>query len=393
MISVFDEKENCCGCTACKNICPMKSIKMRPDKEGFLYPDINQKLCIDCGLCRKVCPLQNQIRIDDRFKEPKVFAVKHKDNNVKMKSAAGGAYTAISDYALKISNAIYGAEFSDNFYVHHSRATTCVERDNFRGSKYVQSDLKETFKQIREDLTNGKGVLFTGTACQVAGLRKYLDDSKTNADKLILNDIICHGTPSPLLWGNYLKFIQTKGNLKSYTFRNKDNGWRGYNIKANFKNNKERINSPDVRVFANIFASDLALRPSCYHCKFTNLQRPSDIMIGDFWGVEKILPEIDDNKGVSLVLINTPKGKEIFERIKTELEVWEIDIKDCLQPNLQHPTNKPAQRTRFWEDYYKFGFEYIAKKYGKYNIKNKLKYLTKIILFRIGVLNTIKKLR
>ena len=385
MISVFDKKEDCCGCTACKSICPTQAITMKPDKEGFLYPVINQELCIDCGKCRQVCTFQIKQILSDRLHKPQVFAVKHNDI-VRMNSASGGAYTAISDYVLKFSGVIYGVEFDDGFYVRHNRGTTVEEREKFKGSKYIQSDLRETFRQVEKDLILGNIVLFVGTGCQVAALKMYLLVKKININNLITTDIICHGVPSPLLWQDYLKFIQKESELKSYTFRYKRKGWRGYNVKAEFKNGKTKIDSIDVRVFANIFSSDLALRLSCYKCQFANLLRSSDITIGDFWGIEKSLPEIDDNKGVSLVIVNTYKGKRIFQEIKNELQVWESNIQDCLQPNLLYPTKKPKEREKFWQDYYKFGFKYIAKKYAGFNFKTKIKRSLKGLLKNMSLI-------
>ena len=392
MFSLFDNKENCCGCTACRNICQTSAIKMVEDQEGFLYPEIDRLLCIDCGLCRKVCPFLTNVIINERLQEPLVYAVKQKDNQVRMNSTSGGVYTEISNLTFKASGYVYGVKFDEEFKVVHSRAIDVEERNKFRGSKYVQSNLKNTFKQIQSDLNAGQGVLFTGTGCQVAGLRKFLEDTKTDIDKLITNDIICHGTPSPLLWDDYLKFIQKNRNLKAYTFRFKERGWHGYNVKVDFTDGKTKINTPDVKVFANFFGSDLALRPSCYHCKFTNLQRTSDIMIGDFWGIEKIMPEIDDGKGISLVLINTLKGKKVFEEIKDNLDVWESNTQECLQPNLIRPTRRPQRRDQFWEDYYYKGFEFIAKKYGGYNFKSIAKKSIKIALMRAGLLKHLRKL-
>lgn len=392
MISVYDKKEDCCGCTACKNICPNEAIEMKPDEEGFLYPVIKQELCTDCGLCRKICPLQSENEMTDRFSEPLVFAVKHKDEQVRRISASGGVYTAISDYALKQSYVVYGAEFDDDFLVQHNRATSAVERNKFRSSKYVQSNLKETFKQIQQDLTQGLGVLFTGTGCQVAGLVKYLGSTKTNTDRLITNDIICHGTPSPLLWEEYLNFVQKSSKLKSYTFRYKGKGWRGYNVKAEFENRKIKINSSDIKVYANLFSSNLALRPSCYHCRFASIYRVSDIMMGDYWGIEKVMPEIDDNRGISLVFVNTPKGKAVFKKLQNDLEIWKSSITDCLQPNLQYPTKRPEKRDQFWNDYYKHGFDYIAKKYAGHSFKGRLKRLVRKLLMKTGILEYMKKL-
>lgn len=383
MISVFDRKENCCGCTACESICPTKAIKMIPDKEGFLYPQVNQELCISCECCRKVCPFQNKININDKLVEPLIYAVKQKDFNTRMQSTSGGVYTAISNYTLDKSGSVFGVKFDEDFKVVHSKAMDKNERDRFRGSKYIQSNLKDIFIQIQNELKFDKSVFFTGTGCQVAGLRKFLMDTNTNIDELITNDIICHGTPSPLLWDDYLKFIQKKNKLKSYTFRNKEKGWHGYNVKAEYKNGKYRINSTDLNVYVSLFSSNLILRPSCYNCKFANLNRTSDIMIGDFWGIEKTMPEIDDDKGISLVLVNTVKGKEVFDSVKSSIDTWKSNTKDCLQPNLIEPTKKPPKRELFWQDYYDNGFKFIIKKYAGYNIKSILKKNIKFILKRL----------
>ena len=391
MISVYDKKEDCCGCTACENICPTNAIKMIPDEKGFVYPVIGQELCIDCGKCRKVCPFQNEIDVEKRLDNPLVYAVKQKDEKIRMESTSGGVYTAISNLTLDKAGSIYGVKFDENFKVIHSKANNSYERDKFRGSKYIQSDLKDTFVKIQNELRRGQDVLFTGTGCQVAGLRKFLVDTKTDIDRLITNDIICHGTPSPLLWDDYLRFVQKKNKLTSYTFRYKEKGWHGYNVRAEFQNGKSRTNSSDLKIYANLFSSNLALRPSCYNCKFANLNRPSDIMIGDFWGIEKTMPEIDDNKGISLVLINTDKGKIVFDKIKENLEVWESNTRDCLQPNLIEPTKKPPKREQFWQDYFNNGFEYIAKKYAGYNLKSIVKKKIKAILSRTGLLKAIRK--
>ena len=390
---LFDEKEDCCGCTACKSICPTKAIEMKADEEGFLYPKINQKLCTNCQVCKRVCPFQNKAFVPDRLFESPAFAAMHKKEQVKMSSASGGAYTAISDFILDSSGLVYGVEFDDEFFVRHNKASCADERDKFRGSKYIQSDLKGIYKQIQEDLNNDRIVLFTGTACQVAGLRNYLCETKTALNKLYTNDIICHGTASPLLWNDYLDFIQKESKLKSYTFRYKGRGWRGYNVRAEFENGKIKINTTDIRVYVNLFSSVLALRPSCYNCKFANLQRPSDITIGDCWGIEKILPEIDDNKGISLVIINTRKGKYLFEKIKKDLDIYKINVADCLQLNLQQPTRKPSKREQFWHDYYKFGFKYIARKYLGYSFKSSSKRLIKRFLHKVKLLDHAIKLQ
>ncbi|OPZ93061.1 MAG: Ferredoxin [Firmicutes bacterium ADurb.Bin419] len=391
MVSVFDKKENCCGCTACKNICPKNVINMIPDSEGFLYPVIDQKLCIDCGLCRRVCPFLNKVFIQDKLTDRLIYAVKHKNMEVRKTSSSGGVYTAISDYILKESGIVYGVRFDDNFNVIHSKAITPEERDKFKGSKYIQSDLKDTFKQIKHDLEAGKKVLFTGTGCQVAGLRLYLSNAGTNTERLIANDIICHGTPSPLLWKNYLNFIQTESRLKEYSFRYKEKGWRGYNIRAEFKNGKVQLNTPKIKTFSMLFGSDLALRSSCYRCPFSNLNRPSDIMMGDFWGIEKTMPRLDDNRGISLLLINTEKGRLVLKGIEDEIDKWKSDSTACIQYNLEKPTREPKNREKFWQEFSKNSFSYIAKKYGGNNIKSVIKAIVRRILVKLKILQFLKK--
>ncbi len=393
MISVFDEKENCCGCTACKNICPQKAINMVADLEGFLYPVIDQKLCIDCGLCRRVCPFLKEVVIQDKLIDRLIYAVKHKNIEVRKTSTSGGVYTAISDYFLKKSGIVYGVKFDNKFDAIHSKAITAEERDKFKGSKYVQSELKDTFKQIKHDLEDGNSVLFTGTGCQVAGLRLYLNNTKTNSEKLITNDIICHGTPSPLLWKNYLNFIQTESRIKEYSFRYKEKGWRGYNIRAEFENGKVELNTRRVKTFTTLFGSDLVLRPSCYKCPFTNLNRPSDIMMGDFWGIEKTMPELDDNRGISLLLVNTTKGKLILDCIEGEIDKWKSDSTACLQFNLEKPTRKPKNREKFWQEVFKKGFVYILKKYGGNNLKSIIRNNVRKVLLRLGTLQLLKKVK
>lgn len=396
---------------------------MKADDEGFLYPFVNQLLCIKCGLCKTVCPINNKIDLSKSANAngqdfPFAYAVKHKDSGVRMCSSSGGAYTAISDYVmnngLKIlhldshSNDIfdhnyidtidvvcYGAAFSNDFSVHHISATTATERDLFRGSKYVQSELGFTFTKIKQNLIDGKTVLFTGTPCQTAGLRKFLEVSKFNTTNLILNDIICHGTPSPKLWNDYKKLLITnyKSKLKMFSFRDKEIGWKDYPIRAVFENGTIKKDTSDLRIFIKLFFTHLALRPSCYHCKFANLNRPSDITMGDFWGIEKCLPEFGDEKGVSLVLVNSLKGQAVFEQIKDSLYCKQCNTIDCAkyQHNLNQPTPRPANRDAFWQDYRKMGFNYIIKKYAGFGIAGRMKSFTVKELRRFGLLKFVIK--
>ena len=384
---VYEKKENCAGCTACMNICPYGAISMEPDDEGFLYPLPNEDLCTDCGLCQKICPFQDEYRINSNFEQPKIYAAKHRDDDVRINSSSGGMFTAISDYILGSDGVIYGAAFDEQFKVCHQKAVNEQERNKIRGSKYVQSDLNGIFSEIKVELKKGRKVLFTGTPCQNAGLHAYLNKSY---EHLYLCDIVCHGTPSPLIWKEHIDFMAKRYNKKiiAYNFRSK---WRGRNVTIIFDDGSLRYNSSDLLTFSNIFYSCLAHRPSCYHCRFSNFHRPSDITIADFWGIEKSMPDFEDNKGVSLVLVNSSKGKELFEKISQTLYFEESNTIDCLQQNLHSPTKEPAQRYQFWHDYWDKGFEYVLKKYADYGAVSQLKMKSIKKLNELGVKSLLKR--
>lgn len=390
MMLAYDKKENCAGCTACVNICPHQAISMQADNDGFLYPVTDEELCDDCGLCRKICPFRNNFRISGNFEQPLVYAAKHRSDEVRMNSSSGGMFTAISDYILGNDGVIYGAAFDKQFKVCHQRADNKEERNKFRGSKYVQSELKGVFTEIKKELEQGKMVLFTGTPCQNAGLHAYLQKSY---EKLFLCDIVCHGTPSPLLWQEYIASLnkRNKSRLMSYSFRCKEAGWRGYNVQAVFENGKSRLNTPELLTYTRIFASDLALRSSCYNCKFCHFHRPADITIADFWGIEKIMPEFDDNKGISLVLANSTKGRDLFAQASDSLYFRESNTVECRQHNLHSPSASSPLREQFWQDYHANGIEYIFKKYGGWGAKQSAKRLTRNGLDKIGLLSLARK--
>jgi coenzyme F420-reducing hydrogenase beta subunit len=395
MIELYNKKQNCCGCTACFSTCRQKAITMVTDDEGFLYPKINTSLCNECSLCVKVCSFKEDYEKFLDFYQPIVYAVKHKSEDIRLSSASGGMFTAISDYILENKGIIYGVSFDENFMVCHKRAENKNEREMFKGSKYLQSDLKDTFIKIKEDLQKDKLVLFTGTPCQTAGLNSYL--KKVNKKNLFLCDIICHGVPSPLIWKEYLYFLEKKYNDKivGITFRNKVFGWNKGALVANMI---KRTYCKDwfVDYYYSLFFSELILRPSCHECKFCNFERPSDITIADFWGIEKTLPDFNDNKGVSLVLISTVKGKDLFENIKGDLEFIQSNPNDCLQNNLQNPTKSNPKREEFWRDYRGKGFLFVLKKYAKYGLEADVKkilyrLLTKL-LRKVKLLTLVKRI-
>lgn len=366
-MKIFESKNNCCGCSACEQICPKNAVKMEPDNEGFLYPVIDSSLCVECGACKNVCAFQNDY---EKNKSQKAYAVKHKDFDTRMTSRSGGVFIAISDYILDKNGTVYGAAFDDDFSVCHIRTTNKSERDRLKGSKYVQSDVKDTFASVKNDLKNGMYVLFSGTACQVAGLKNYLKNTDTS--KLYTCDLVCHGVPSPKIWKEYLSHCEKKykGKVTNADFRDKTLGWKAHQEAIWIDNNKHIL-----REYTYLFYENDIERPSCYNCKYTNLDRPADFTLADFWGIDRIVPNFSDNKGVSLLLINSDKGCELFNSINNEIDFVECDINKSIEPNpnLSRPTAKPKSREAFWIYYSKKGFEKTLKKYYKKIVIKRIK--------------------
>lgn len=379
MIKIIDPKD-CCGCTACASICAHDAITMKPDVLGFLYPIVNESKCVDCGLCEKVCQFNDNYDRSLNLEQPIAYAARHKNLDEVMKSRSGAAFVAISDYILEQGGVVYGAGYKDHFRVAHKRATTKEERDEFRGSKYVQSDLTGVFRQVKNDLKHGLTVLFSGTPCQTSGLNSYV--GKILREHLILVDIVCHGVPSPFLWRDYIAYLEKKQGSQIITvnFRDKEHfGWKAHKESYKFENGME-----EKMTFTYLFYCHIMFRHSCGVCHFTNTTRPSDITLADFWGWEKNVPGMnDDDKGVSLVLLNTERGCLIFKKVCGALEIKEINLNDCLQPNLQHSSEIHKNRVQFEEDYTKFGFNYLLYRYGNigliYRIRLLKAYLKKII--------------
>lgn len=379
-MELFKEKHNCCGCTACMNICPKNAITMKTDEKGFKYPSINSDKCIECGACKKVCAFQNGIDNTKRnFKENIVYASKNNSDQVRKTSASGGAFTPISDYVLENGGYIVGAVFSDNFEVYHTIVENKKDREKIKGSKYVQSNLNFIFKEIKEKLNKDKLVLFTGTPCQVAGLRSFL---KKDYDNLILVDIICHGVPTPQIFNDYLNAQKKKygKNIKSVSFRDKQMKWTSQAVSITFEDGTKYIKPHGEDEYRVMFTRDYLLRDSCFECRYANLDRVSDITIGDYWGIHKVMPDFADDKGVSLILVNTPKGEKIFNNIREKFIVKESNISECLQPNLKKPSKKPENYNQFWSDYSVKGYKYVVKKYSTGGVKFKVKKLIKKVL-------------
>lgn len=303
------------------------------------------------------------------WKQPKVYAVQHKSEHVRAASRSGGIFTAVSDWILTQNGVVYGCVLDERFRAVHIRTECKGERDRMRGSKYIQSKLGDTCKNVRKDLSNGRIVLFTGTSCQVAGLKQYLGKEYEN---LLCVDIVCHGVPSPKVWDAYLLWQEkkNKSKIKAVDFRNKkDYGWRAHMETLSFQNGQ--ISSS--KAFTNLFYGHSILRPCCYECPYKSTMHPGDITIADYWGIEKAAPEFDDNIGVSLVLVNNENGERVFEVVKTDINWKETRLADSMQPPLKAPFPEPDNRVIFWSDFSSRSFDYVAKKYAGAGFINKVK--------------------
>lgn len=309
-----NNKKECNGCGACYQICPRQCISLQADSEGFLYPYINKNECIDCNLCEKVCP---ELSISKKQEPLACLAAKINDINVKLKSSSGGIFSALAEYIISIGGVVFGARFNEKWNVVMDFTDSKNDLTRFRGSKYLKCDINQTYRKTKLFLEKGIWVLYTGSSCQIAGLKRFL---RKDYDNLIAVDYLCHGAPSPLLWEKYLLQV-TKGDLskiKDINFRNKKKGWRTFSLVIS----SEKGNIVDDVFYENIymkaFLSDLSLRPSCYSCTARNGHASSDITIGDHWAIKSIKPEYDDDKGISLVLINSTKGMNIFKKLDVD---------------------------------------------------------------------------
>lgn len=322
-------KKDCCGCYACYNICPKECITMESDNEGFWYPNIDKNKCINCNLCEKVCPIIN--KPNSSLYEKKSYAVFNKNEKIRLESSSGGIFSLLAEYVINNHGSVYGAVFDEDFNVKHIKINSLQDIELLRGSKYVQSRINDIFKSIKFDLKNNKIVLFTGTPCQVAGLQSFLQKKYNN---LILMDIVCHGVPSPLVWQQYIDELKQnyKQDIKSIYFRDKSTGWKTYSIKFLFdKDEYKNFGFKDI--YMKGFLNDIYLRPSCYNCNFKGIERISDITVADFWGIENILPKIDDDKGTSLIVIHSEKGKQLFDELSETMIFNEVDLNEAIKYN------------------------------------------------------------
>lgn len=353
----IDNKFDCCGCTACVSICSHNAITMIPDSLGFLYPKVNSKLCVNCGLCEKVCQFHEDYMRYDNFETPNAYQYRLLQNEQLLKSQSGGAFFTIADKFIAKGGVVYGAAFTKTWKVTHQKANDDKTLSALRMSKYVQSDMIGIFKDVKEQLKIGIRVLFSGTACQIAGLKSFIPNRLHQ--NLFCIDIVCHGVPSPKIWADYILYLQKtrQSKIVKACFRDKRFGWHGARESFLFENGKEEFR----RTNNYLYFSGLSMRESCSHCHYTNLKRVGDITVGDQWGIAKDSP-YEDDKGLSLVLVNSEKGEQLFESLEQNAE--KISLHECMQPQLQWPSRLHSAHYKFVNDYKINGFVYVAKKYG-----------------------------
>jgi coenzyme F420-reducing hydrogenase beta subunit len=362
---------------------------MQNDANGFLFPKINQSKCVDCGKCRKNCPVLNKAEIKN---EPVAYAAYNKDNQVRLDSSSGGIFTLISEWIIDNGGVVFGACFDEKFNVIHDFTDTKDGLEKFRGSKYVQSKIGNTFKLAKEFLDSGKNVLFTGTPCQTGGLKSYL---KNEYNHLYTQDIICHGVPSPKVWQKYIEYREkcSGSATQSVSFRNKDDGWKKFSVSFLFKNGVKYRKTLDKDLIMRAFLQNICLRTSCHNCSYKTLHKQSDITLADFWGIQNVSPHMDDDKGTSLVLINSAKGAKLFDEVKHNLEYETVDINEAVKYNSAavKSVNMHKNRDIFFRKLESTKFNKLVKKYTPVSIRKKLKTGIVVFLSKMGLLNRLQR--
>lgn len=311
---------------------------MAEDHEGFLYPQVDSQSCIDCGLCQKVCP---ELHPSSERTPLVVDAAIHTNDQIRLKSSSGGVFSAIAEKVIADGGVVFGAAFNQVWEVEHQFADTIEGIQRFRGSKYVQSIIGNTFAQAQQFLKQGRKVLFTGTPCQIAGLHKFL---KKDYPNLLSTEILCHSVPSPKLWRKYLSEITNGASVRSINFRNKATGWSKYAYSISIEHSYGTYTEPASGPYMKALTNNLSTRPSCASCTARRGKSGADISLGDCWGIWDIKPEIDDNKGMSIVQVFTTKGLEVLKSIN--IQTHQIQLQDVVKYNSGLGAPKPLHPKR-----------------------------------------------
>lgn len=382
-------KQDCCGCHACASVCPKQCISMEQDAEGFLYPKADEALCVKCGMCEAVCPVLNPVRSDENV-TPAAYAALHTDDQIRAESSSGGVFSALAQEVLDRKGIVFGAAWTEDFrQVRHIAVESEAELSSLRGSKYLQSEMWDCYARVRSALKEGRAVLFSGTPCQVEGLHTFLGREYEN---LLLVDIVCHGVPAPAVWQRYLsQCSETAGaGIRSVSFRDKQTGWKQYKVKLFWENGAYQVRSLRKDPFMQAFLGNACLRPSCHNCRFKKVSRVSDLTLADFWGIEDVCPEMDDDRGTSLVLVHSEKGGRMLESVK--LQIRQVTLEEALKANPSAVSASPAHPNReaFLAALDTMPFEAAVKTWVRrpVTLKNRIGG----ILESLGLVDVVKKL-
>ena len=355
-------KNECTGCGACYNICPKGAITIKCDELGFYKPFIDKDMCIDCGLCNKVCPLDKYK--SQNLEQPKVLAFQNNDKEILFKCASGGVFAKLADYVIKQNGIVYGVIYDENMVVCHSRTDNLTDLEKMYSSKYVQSDTRNTFKQAKEDLEKGRLVLYSGTPCQIAGLKSYLQKDYEN---LITVDLVCHGVPSPLVFEKYKQEFMAKlpktEKLLNINFRSKIEGWKIEELVTTTTTTTTTTHAK-LDNFMRAFLHNLSLNKSCSQCQFNKLPRVADLTIADFWGVDDFDKSLNDAKGISIILINNTSGRFLLEHLPKECFLAEVPLSVAIKYNKNICRASIAHKNNI-----KFSKEVVGDKTLQYCIK------------------------
>lgn len=359
-------KKDCCGCSVCSNICPQHCIEMTEDSEGFFYPQIDALRCTECGACMKHCPVLLDAPTEEG-EQPEAYAAMNQNEEERLSSSSGGVFTLLAKETIRQGGAVFGAAFSqDCRRVIHVGIEEEAHLNVLQGSKYVQSTVGTSYRQVKTMLEKGRQVLFSGTPCQIEGLKAFL---KTDYDNLLCVDIICHGVPSPKVWRKYLDYRcgQANAPVQRMSFRHKKDGWKTFSVLFEFLNNTVYEENYSKDFFMQTFLQNVCLRPSCSNCHFKKMHRVSDITLGDFWGIENVLPEMDDDKGTSLVLLHSKKGKEAFDHCAPYLLTKQVSLEKAIANNTPYfrSVHPNKGRARFFEHLDDQAFDRLAVQYAK----------------------------
>ncbi len=374
------------------NSCPRDCITMKPDKEGFLYPVVDEKQCVDCGKCGKVCPVLTRKPADN---QPKAYLVRNKNSDLRQSSTSGGFFAAAAEYVLDEGGCVYGVGFDEDFKVRHDMIESVSDIKKFNRSKYVQSEIGLTYRKVKEMLGSGRMVLFSGTPCQVEGLLSYLG---RDYDNLYTMDIICKGVPSPKFWKKYLSWHRKKSGreIREVRFREKTYGYGSTTMRVIYDDGSEYDEPFDVDPMLQFYSKEMISRPSCYNCKVKGKHRNSSFTAGDYWYVSGAAPSMDDGIGVSQVLVNDEHAAAAFEKMRKYLDVAELDFDrdSAINGGMMVSSAKPSpRRDEMFADLDKLSMQGLQRKYfpSTFKLKNRIKRQLRPLMYRTGLLRIYKK--